>query len=47
MLHTAREIRPRWIALDTAADIFIVNERDRSQVRQCIPRAPRGAVRTS
>src|SRR5262245_8791927 len=26
----------RWIALDTAADIFVVNERDRSQVRQCI-----------
>jgi RecA-family ATPase len=34
--RTAREIRPRWIALDTAADIFVVNERDRSQVRQCI-----------
>jgi len=36
MRRTAREIRPCWIALDTAADIFIVNERDRSQVRQCI-----------
>ena len=36
MVRTAREIRPRWIGLDTAADIFIVNERDRSQVRQCI-----------
>ena len=34
--RTAREIRPRWIGLDTAADIFIVNERDRSEVRQCI-----------
>jgi RecA-family ATPase len=34
--RTAREIKPRWIALDTAADIFVVNERDRSQVRQCI-----------
>jgi RecA-family ATPase len=36
MVRTAREIKPRWIALDTVADIFIVNERDRSQVRQCI-----------
>ena len=36
LVRTAREIRPRWIGLDTAADIFIVNERDRSQVRQCI-----------
>jgi RecA-family ATPase len=34
--RTARELRPRWICLDTAADIFIVNERDRSQVRQCV-----------
>jgi RecA-family ATPase len=34
--RTAREIKPRWIGLDTAADIFVVNERDRSQVRQCI-----------
>ena len=36
MVRTARELCPRWIGLDTAADIFIVNERDRSQVRQCI-----------
>lgn len=36
MARTAREIRPRWIGLDTAADIFVVNERDRSEVRQCI-----------
>lgn len=36
MVRTAREIRPRWVGLDTAADIFVVNERDRSQVRQCI-----------
>ena len=34
--RTARELKPRWIGLDTAADIFIVNERDRSEVRQCI-----------
>jgi RecA-family ATPase len=34
--RTAYEIRPRWIGLDTAADIFVCNERDRSQVRQCI-----------
>jgi RecA-family ATPase len=36
MVRTAREIHPRWICLDTAADVFVVNERDRSQVRQCI-----------
>lgn len=36
MVRTAKEIRPRWIGLDTAADIFVVNERDRSQVRQCV-----------
>ena len=36
MVRTARLLRPRWIGLDTAADIFVVNERDRSQVRQCI-----------
>lgn len=36
MERSIAEIRPRWIGLDTAADIFIVNERDRSQVRQCI-----------
>ncbi|MBO0715749.1 MAG: AAA family ATPase [Rhizobiales bacterium] len=36
LVRTAQEIRPRWIALDTAADIFLVNERDRSEVRQCI-----------
>lgn len=36
MVTTAREIRPRWIVLDTVADIFVVNERDRSEVRQCI-----------
>ena len=36
MVRTARQLKPRWIGLDTAADIFIVNERDRSEVRQCI-----------
>ena len=35
-VRTAQAIRPRWIALDTAADIFLVNERDRAEVRQCI-----------
>src|SRR5215469_7435 len=35
-LTFARKIKPRWVGLDTAADIFVVNERDRSQVRQCI-----------
>lgn len=33
---TAREIRPRWIGLDTAADIFVVDERNRTEARQCI-----------
>jgi RecA-family ATPase len=33
---SADEIRPAWIGIDTAADVFIVDERDRSQVRQCI-----------
>ena len=32
----ARKIRPKWIGLDTAADVFVIEERDRSQVRQCI-----------
>jgi RecA-family ATPase len=32
----AREIRPRWIGIDTAADVFIVDERSRTEVRQCI-----------
>lgn len=36
LYRTAREIRPRWIGIDTAADVFLVDERDRSQVRQCI-----------
>ena len=36
IVRTAREIRPRWIGLDTAADLFLINERDRMQVRQCI-----------
>lgn len=36
MVRTVQALRPRWIGLDTAADIFVVNERDRSQVRQCI-----------
>lgn len=36
MVRTAEQIKPRWICLDTAADVFVVNERDRSQVRQCI-----------
>jgi RecA-family ATPase len=35
-MKLAREINPIWMALDTAADIFVVNERDRSQSRQCI-----------
>ena len=34
--RTVREIRPRWVGLDTTADIFVVNERERTQVRQCI-----------
>ena len=33
---TAREVRPRWIGLDTAADIFVVDERNRTEARQCI-----------
>jgi RecA-family ATPase len=33
---TARVIRPRWIGLDTAADIFICDERNRTEARQCI-----------
>lgn len=36
LVRTAQAIRPRWIGLDTAADIFLVNERDRAEVRQCI-----------
>ena len=36
MVRTVREIRPRWVGLDTTADIFVVNERERTQVRQCI-----------
>jgi RecA-family ATPase len=32
----ALEIKPRWIGLDTAADIFICDERNRTEVRQCI-----------
>lgn len=36
LARTAEAIRPRWIGLDTAADCFIINERDRSQVRQCL-----------
>src|SRR4029077_15735317 len=34
--RTVRELRPRWVGLDTAADIFVCNERDRSEVRQCV-----------
>jgi RecA-family ATPase len=34
--RSAHEIRPRWIGIDTAADVFIVDERSRSEVRQCI-----------
>lgn len=33
---TAREIRPRWIGLDTAADIFVCDERNRTEARMCI-----------
>jgi RecA-family ATPase len=36
LANSAREIMPRWIGIDTAADVFIVDERNRSQVRQCI-----------
>src|SRR5262249_1536928 len=36
LVRTAQAIRPRWIGLDTPADIFLVNERDRAEVRQCI-----------
>jgi RecA-family ATPase len=36
LVRTAEVLRPRWIGLDTAADCFIINERDRSQVRQCL-----------
>ena len=36
LVRTAQSIKPRWIGLDTAADIFLVNERDRAEVRQCI-----------
>jgi RecA-family ATPase len=36
LVRTAQAIKPRWIGLDTAADIFLVNERDRAEVRQCI-----------
>jgi RecA-family ATPase len=36
LCRTVREIRPRWIGIDTAADVFVVDERDRSQARQCI-----------
>jgi RecA-family ATPase len=36
LYESARIIRPRWIGIDTAADVFTVEERDRSQVRQCI-----------
>jgi RecA-family ATPase len=41
----ALEIKPRWIGLDTAADVFIVDERNRSQVRQCISLLRRIALR--
>lgn len=34
--RSALEIRPRWIGIDTAADVFIVDERSRTEVRQCI-----------
>jgi RecA-family ATPase len=33
---TARLIRPRWIGLDTAADIFVCDERNRVEARQCV-----------
>lgn len=36
LVYTAKLIRPIWIGLDTVADIFIVDERNRSEVRQCI-----------
>jgi RecA-family ATPase len=36
MVRTIREIRPRWVGIDTTADIFVVNERERTEVRQCI-----------
>jgi len=34
--NTVKKLRPRWIGLDTVADCFLVNERDRGQVRQCV-----------
>jgi RecA-family ATPase len=36
LVRTAKELRPSWIGLDTVADIFIVDERNRSEVRQCL-----------
>jgi RecA-family ATPase len=36
LCNLVREVRPRWIGIDTAADVFVVDERDRSQARQCI-----------
>lgn len=30
------KIRPLWVAIDTAADVFLIDERNRSEVRQCI-----------
>jgi len=32
----AERIKPVWIGFDTAADMFVVEERDRSQARQCV-----------
>jgi RecA-family ATPase len=33
---TARAIRPRWIGLDTVADVFVCDERNRVEARQCV-----------
>jgi hypothetical protein len=36
VIRDAKDIRPAWIGFDTAADVFLVEERDRAQARQCI-----------
>jgi RecA-family ATPase len=34
--NAVRDLRPRLVGIDTAADVFVIDERDRSQVRQCL-----------
>ena len=36
LCNSATKIQPKWICIDTAADVFVVDERNRSEVRQCI-----------